>query len=77
VRSAHHFDNDIDLGIVQNDVEIMNDPISEGAVGEFTEIEYIANVNATPRGTADAILIFCDDLSGAAANDAEAQQCHC
>ena len=74
VRAAHHFDDGIHLGIVENDIVIVHDAIGKRAVGKIAQIENISNVDAAARSKTDAVLIFGNDLGRAASNDTKAKQ---
>ena len=54
----------------------MHDPIGEGAVGKFAQIEYIFDIYRISDPLGDQFGILSKYLGRAAADDAEAEYCY-
>ena len=76
VCTAHHFGDQSNLGVIENDIKIVHDAIGKGAVGKFAQIKNVFDVDFVADIGFYHRFVRCQDLGSAASNGAESEQCY-
>ena len=72
--AAHHLGHHRHLRVVYDDVEIVNDAVGKGGIGEIPQVKDILDVDRPANLFFNNALILGQNLRGAAADNAEAQE---
>ena len=73
LESADHLDDDRNAVVVQDDVEVLDEPVGVEAVGEIAHIEDVLEIELLSRLSFKALLIFEKHVDNAGTDGAAAQ----
>ena len=76
MRAAHHLGDDLDLGIVQNNVEIVDDFICERTFWEVAQVKNVFYVYFFAQTLFDYGGVFSKDFGDAASDGTESEKCN-
>lgn len=73
MRAAHKLGADLHVGVGENHVDVVNDPVGERISREITQVEDIFYIYRIADPLGDEPRVLCQHLGGAAADDAKAE----
>ena len=72
MRASHHLGNQSHLGIVQNDIDIMDHTVSQRMLGEITQIQNVLDIYLVTDTGSEELFVFLKNLSRTASNHTKA-----
>ena len=74
VCAAHHFANQNDLRVIQNNVDVAHNAVTQGVLGEVAQIENVFYINLFTAVSGNLFLVLDNNLSGSAADNAKSEK---